>query len=221
LVVSHCPVAGLQAADWQRSSVTGHVTGVPTQFPSAWHMSSVVQALPSSQAIPTGESDQAVRLVAVAHIRHGMVGWVAPSAKQAPSIRHDPALMEELQPPVAGSQALVVQASSSSQFTGAPAQRPAPSQTSLVVQASPSSQGVPAFAGRVVQAPPRHAVTRHGSVEAGQATPQAPQLARSRPVSTQRPAQRLCPLGQGHSPVAASGGRPDVLQTHPVPRRMT
>jgi hypothetical protein len=52
-VTTHPPVAGSQTACWQSAVGCGQTAGVPTQVPSGWQTSPVVQRLSSSQARPT------------------------------------------------------------------------------------------------------------------------------------------------------------------------
>ncbi len=52
------PVAGLQVTcTWQAPLGAGHVTGLAPVHVPAWQVSTFVQALPSSQGVPSGTAE--------------------------------------------------------------------------------------------------------------------------------------------------------------------
>jgi len=177
----HVPVTGLQVpTPWHWSRAVQR-TGVPAHIP-AWHVSPVVQALPSLQIVPLAATGFEQLPVAgsqvparwhwsdaghVTAVPVQVPAWqVSPAVHALPSLQAVPLAATGLeQVPVAGSQ---VPArwhwSDAGQATGVPLQTPA-LQVSPVVQRLPSEHRLPlgslASSGHVGPFPEQNSATSH------------------------------------------------------------
>ena len=171
LVYSQAPVAALQLSVWH--VCFRQTFGVPAHAP-ALHLSTSVQALASSQAVPLATAvllqapvaglQAAVLQIGAAGQTVGAPAMHAPLTQLSPAVQALPSLHRvpagngvSLQAPVAGSHAFVTQAPPGAQATGVPTQAPVPSQRSPSVQRSPSSQLTDGVALHAVRLSATHA----------------------------------------------------------------